>query len=45
MNNIIVINQCELFIYFDDGYSGFFHDVKILQEFDLYKKNVNFLCI
>jgi len=38
MSNTIVINHCELFIYFDNGYSSSFSMMwTFLQKFDLYK--------
>jgi hypothetical protein len=40
-----MINHCELFIYFDNGYSSSFHEVNIFTKFDLYKINVKFLSI
>jgi hypothetical protein len=29
MNNIVVLDHCELFIYLDNNYCGSFHDVSI----------------
>ncbi len=37
MNNIVVLDHCGLFIYLNNKYLGFFHDVNILHESNLYK--------
>jgi hypothetical protein len=37
VNNMVVVNHHESFIYLDVGYPSSFHDVTILHQSDLYK--------
>jgi hypothetical protein len=37
MNNIIILNHCEFFIYIDIGYPNSYYDVNILRHSNVYK--------
>jgi hypothetical protein len=38
MNNIVVVDHHDLFIYIDMGYPRSFHDVNCLRQLELYKR-------
>jgi hypothetical protein len=38
MNNIVILDHHELFIYIDSSYFGSYHNVSILRHFAIYRK-------